>query len=393
MRPDKNLHIARYQSLMYLLSLFLAGRAGKQLGTHSDGTKQTAQRLIMLRSQNFGRRHHTCLIPIIHRHKHSHKSNKSLAAAHIALQKTIHLPTAAHIGPDLFQYPLLRTRQLKRQTFAIKTVEMLAYRPKRETSQTTHTLAGVPQYIELQIKEFLELQSELCLTQHIGRLGKMYIIKRFVEINHMSPGDYGRRKRLGKRAGNNFPQRSDDFLYRLRIEKMRLHFLGRRIIRLQACVSVDFHIDGIDFGMSDIQAAAEKSGTPEKRIFRSGLVSVLDILDSFEPDQLYRTRGIGKNRGETTFVTFALRLVTHNLSTQLYIRHRPIDFPYGISTRTIDILIRIIIQQILIRVNTQLLIEQLRPFRTDAGKELYIVHRKFTHRHIISQPPPNQAVW
>lgn len=54
---------------------------------------------------------------------------------------------------------------------------MLAYRPKRETSQTTHTLAGVPQYIELQIKEFLELQSELRLTQHIGRLGKMYIIK------------------------------------------------------------------------------------------------------------------------------------------------------------------------------------------------------------------------
>ena len=160
----------------------------------------------------------------------------------------------------------------------------------------------------------------------------------------MSPGDYGRRKRLGKRTGNDFPQRSDDFLHRLRIEKMRLHLLGRRIIRLQACVSVDFHIDGIDFGMSDIQAAAEKSGTPEKRIFRSGLVSVL-------------------------------------------------DFPYGISTRTIDILIRIIIQQILIRVNTQLLIEQLRPFRTDAGKELYIVHRKFTHRHIISQPPPNQAVW
>ena len=331
MGSDKDLHLARKQPSMYLVALFLAGRTGKQLDAHADGSEQRAQRLIMLRGENLGRRHHAGLVTVVDGHEHRHEGDKGLAAAHIALQEAVHLAAAAHIGANLFEHPFLGTGEVKGQTLPIEAVEVLADGGKGESAQPAHTLAGIAQDIELQIEKFLEFEAELGSSQLVGRGGKMYVVKRIAEIHDMGAGNDRRRKGLGQGTGYGLPQRGDDFLHGLGVEEVRLHLFGGGIIGLQPRIAVDVGIDGVDFGVGDVDAIAKEGGSAEERIFHPGLITVLHILDSLEPHQLYRTGTIGKEGGEPAFVTLALCLITHNLSPQLDIGHRTVDFAYGVG--------------------------------------------------------------
>src|SRR6266540_4458543 len=75
----------------------------------------------MLLRQELSRRHHCCLISILHRQQRREQPDDSLPAPNIALQQTMHLPIAAHVGEDLANRPVLRCGQAIRQLLLERT--------------------------------------------------------------------------------------------------------------------------------------------------------------------------------------------------------------------------------------------------------------------------------
>ena len=58
--------------------------------------------------------------------------------------------------------------------------------------------------------------------------------------------------------------------------------------------------------MGNVEFPVEKSGFPEKRIFRSRFVTVGDIAYSFEPNELYDSRTVGEQSGEPAACPFSV---------------------------------------------------------------------------------------
>ncbi len=54
------------------------------------------------------------------------KATRVLPLPTSPLQQAIHLPARSHIGPDLLDHPLLRSRQFERHAFPVESIEIMA---------------------------------------------------------------------------------------------------------------------------------------------------------------------------------------------------------------------------------------------------------------------------
>ncbi len=137
----------------------------QHLHVNADRRHQPAYGLVMLRRQYLRRRHHARLCGIVESDQHAQQSHKSLAAAHIALQQAIHLPARSHIGPDLLDHPLLRSRQFERHAFLVESIEIMADVGESHSFHRKFSSTGVLKYIELKIKQLVKFHSR---PGHIG---------------------------------------------------------------------------------------------------------------------------------------------------------------------------------------------------------------------------------
>ena len=122
-----------------------SGAAGEQLHPHRQVAQHAAQCSEMLFGKYFSGGKQAGLVAVVLGKQHRHQCHKSLSAAHIALQQTIHLPFAVHVGAYLFNHPLLGVRELERQLLAIETVEHLAHLGKTVPHITHLALLGIVQ--------------------------------------------------------------------------------------------------------------------------------------------------------------------------------------------------------------------------------------------------------
>ena len=71
----------------------------------------------------------------------------------------------------------------------IKIVEIVSDMVEPKTAQFFLSLSGKAEYIQLQVEQFFEFESELCFSKQVGRLREMYILYGFGQINDLGTGD------------------------------------------------------------------------------------------------------------------------------------------------------------------------------------------------------------
>ncbi len=110
MRADENMERPVGKLAMYHISLFFRGGTGEKFYVYSNLCCQWSQCLKMLRGKNLRRRHQTGLCAIVKSNEHAQQCHKGFPASHIALQQTVHLTPAVHIGTYLLYHTFLRAR-------------------------------------------------------------------------------------------------------------------------------------------------------------------------------------------------------------------------------------------------------------------------------------------
>ena len=71
----------------------------------------------------------------------------------------------------------------------VNIVEIVSDMVEPKTAQFFLSLSGKAEYIQLQVEQFFEFESELCFSKQVGRLREMYILYGFGQINDLGTGD------------------------------------------------------------------------------------------------------------------------------------------------------------------------------------------------------------
>ena len=173
MGSHENLDVARSQVGKNLLSLLALHDTRQQFNPDVHALQERADGLQMLFGKDFRRSHHTCLITIVQGDEHGHQRHERLARTHIALQESVHLSSAAHIGSDFVHHPFLRPCQFEGEMVGIEAVEDVGDAVEDIASVFASLVAGISQDVELHVEEFLEFQSYLSLLHLLMRVGIM----------------------------------------------------------------------------------------------------------------------------------------------------------------------------------------------------------------------------
>ena len=93
-----------------LLARLAAGQPGERDAERRDPLGELAE---MLLGEDFGRRHHRRLRPVLHRAQAGERRHDGLAAAHVALEQAVHRVGLRQVRADLAPGPHLRAGQLE----------------------------------------------------------------------------------------------------------------------------------------------------------------------------------------------------------------------------------------------------------------------------------------
>ena len=128
----------------------------------------------MLGSQYFRRCHQTGLVAIVNGHQHGHQSHHRFAAAHIALQQTVHLEAGTQVCPDFFEHALLGIGKGERQFFIEKPIEFLTNHFYFRSFQQLFSAIAFSDQLQLQKEKFFKLYPVLGEVPLVFILRKMY---------------------------------------------------------------------------------------------------------------------------------------------------------------------------------------------------------------------------
>ncbi len=115
MRAHRNLNQTLGNQLLELDLLAARKRSGDQPDRIAQLRKELLKIQVVLVGQYLGRREHGDLVPILDRDHARFRRDDCLAAAHVALQQTVHRPRRRHVLRDLAQHALLRASGLEWQ--------------------------------------------------------------------------------------------------------------------------------------------------------------------------------------------------------------------------------------------------------------------------------------
>ena len=126
--------------------------------------------------------------------------------------------------------------------------------------------------------------------------------------------------------------------------------------------------------MGDIDAIIEDGRLAEYHVFRTYLITLFGIFPTLEPHEVGNARAISE-MGHYTFLTWSHleSLETEDMSHDLYERHIASQFVDGIDLRPIDVLIRVVLEQVTIGVDTEFFTQYLLPIRSHPRQVLYVL--------------------
>ena len=342
----------------------------------------------MLGGQDLGGSHQTGLEAIVERHEHRQGGNHRLARPHITLEQTVHLLARTHIGTNLAKHTLLGVGEFEGDEI-VEVVEVIAYSAEMETAIDLMTHLERAHQVELQIEQFLELETVLGATKIVG-IGREVDLADGLVVGHqlLLLDDVGRQG-FGEGSGILLKIVEDNALDGLGIDAVALHLLRGIVhtIETRLCLRIVVGFDRLDFGMGDAVGAIELLRLAENQVFPTLLHTRLDVFDAIEPDAFDDTRTIGEKRLQMVLGTFhadALfgeerevapkqdeRQCRATARTGIHGR----DIADAIDLRLIDIAIRVITQQLLDGMQVAFLFEELGLFGPYAGYVLKVAQR------------------
>ena len=198
------------------------------------GTK-FGETTMVLRSENLGGRHDAGLKTVVQRQKRTEQCHDGFPAAHVALQQTVHLTSAAQIRPYFLHDSLLSFGQREGKTGGIELMEQ-GTNPRKDMPGNRGAIAlHHEQNVELKEEEFLKLHAVHRGTEVGRRIRKMNRAKRTAKGHQPVVRHDGRRQGFGKFGIlNQRKSVANETAQSTGGESETLHALRRVILRVKA---------------------------------------------------------------------------------------------------------------------------------------------------------------
>ena len=135
----------------------------------------------------------------------------------------------------------------------------------------------------------------------------------------------------------------------------------------------------VHFGVGYAVIALVKSGLSENDVFGADAITFLNLLNAIEPHTFYCARSVGEKGIESAFGTFALWGEIDETPLELNVRHIALQVGDVVNGASVDVAKREIIQQVVERVNVELLGEQLGTLGSHAREVFYFRFSQLVH--------------
>ena len=333
----EDLHRSVAQARVDELALFRLRGARKQGHPRARRRQEFLHTLVMLVREYLGRRHHAGLEAVVERHHRRKHRHQRLAAAHVALQQTVHLLAAGHVGPYLLEHALLRSGERERQRF-IGLVKIVADAAEHHPAVGPHPYALLTQQRQLEVKQLFEFEAPLRPLQVLDGGREMDVAQRGINGYQALFFAYPRGQRLFHRRQHAFQQRPDDLLEELVGDAGTVELFGARIDAHHHAQLGEALLRGqIHFRMYQVPAVVEGGGLAEDDVFRPDLQLLLHPLEALEEDQVDGAGAVGKTRHQPRHAALPHLVDAGDAAAQLDVRRGRIDLPHAVEAGTVHI--------------------------------------------------------
>ena len=231
----------------------------------------------------------------------------------------------------------------------------------------------------MQVEEFLIFESELSALQSADVGGAVNVFQRLGERHKVVFLDNLGRKRVGNAAyGIGGKQIVDELLHGAIGERAIAQCFGEIIHAAQAAGEFGLAED-IYFGVHYAVNALVERWLAENHIFNAGAIAFLNLFHAIEPHTFYCARSVGEKGIESAFGTFALWGEIDETPFELNVRHIALQVGDVVNGASVDVAKREIIQQVVERVNVELLGEQLGTLGSHAREVFYFRFSQLVH--------------
>jgi len=126
--------------------------------------------------------------------------------------------------------------------------------------------------------------------------------------------------------------------------------------------------------VGDVDAVVEDGRLAEYNVFRTYLVTLFGIFPTLKPHEVTDACAIGEMGYDTLLARSHLEgLETEDMSHDLYEGHIASQFVDGIDLRPVNVLVRIVLEQVTIGVDTKFFTQYLLPVRSHPRQVLYVL--------------------
>ncbi len=177
----ENIDVAALQPLQNLPPLGGLGGARQEFHPHAQRGQLATDLLEMLGGQDFRGGHQAALEVVVFGDEHGEEGNDGFSAAHVALQQPVHLPSAAHVAPDLAYDPLLGVGQLKVEMLFVEGVEIVPHGVEPVAGDALGVDLFQQKHLQLQEEELVELEAQHGARQFLAVFGVVDVAQRLVQ--------------------------------------------------------------------------------------------------------------------------------------------------------------------------------------------------------------------
>lgn len=326
----------------------------------------------MLVGEYLGGCHDTGLEPVILGEQCAEECHECLTGAHIALQKSVHLLSALHVFVYLAHHTFLRGGEGEGQEMVVERVERLSYLIDTEALGVSFSLLDLPEYLQLDIEELLELKPLACALHESEVFREMYIDEALLEVEQMVLFEQSVSQGLLYALFAQYLHHRVHYLrHRFGVERAVLHLLGGVVVWFESSSLAEVHlVEQLHLGVHDVPVVVEIVGFAEAEVAHTFLQ--LEVLQSVEPDEVHLVGAIGETCYESLVLTHAYCLDADYLADDLHIGLLVVDLAYLIEAAAVDILIREQIEQVARSAYVELFAQHVGSSRSYAREELYV---------------------
>ena len=375
MRADEDVHLARRDPFERQPALLGLRRSGQDRRLHVHAFEHARDRREVLAGENFGRGHHAGLKAVVHGQQHRHQRHEGLAAAHVALQQSVHLESRHGVLTDLLDDALLRAGEREGKLFVVEGVEDPADFHEQKAVVLRQTFRAARLDVELDAQQFVELEPVLRLPEQFGRLREVDVVVGVAQRDQSVAGAHRFGHAVRDVVLDQRPCVADDLVHAFGAEHVR-EFLGRGVDALHAAFGLarEGLLHGLQFGMRHRQKAAVERRTSEDEVLASDFDAFFDPFDALKPHQFGRSRRVLYVGREAFFTPRTGIGHPRYAGAELQERGRALgDFGDAVDFRAVDVAERIMAQHVAQRADAQLLVQKPGAGFADAAYVFYIV--------------------